>query len=1026
MHIVLVSACEKRALKKTRAVLDSYAIRTGVRSWTTPITMEGLQELRAALKRCATRQTAVACYRNDGRRAMKLLWIVGSKRPFGPEGHFPCGTIHRRDIKSDLPNWVSIAARIAGAGGLGHDPGKSPLSFQDMLEASVRKQDFDYDRYSVRHEWISMRLIQKMRKGISLEDAWKELTCPAEIKRWHLNKGIAGPFDVLDFVIATHHRLFGPVDKGGFPPDRERHIRSKNPLIESAKLLPSWWQDSLAKALDRIGKHANDAGSDMPEGYWRGIAILARIALILADHSVSAVGSDEERRYDLPAQGLFANTGKNSKGRFFNQPLSWHLREAGHEAPRNVYRLATLRLPCLSPEAVEQILVPSDRSSRFAWQNRAFQKLQDLRRQSDRPVLVLNIAGTGSGKTRMNAKCACILAPEGRQRFAVALNQRSLTLQTGDALSQQLGIGRDELAVVIGDQISAKLHEAAKFDSDSDEREVTYRSDTDLTGEQFGDVLPVWMNKLCKKKPFLSRILGAPVLASTVDFLVSAGELNRQGNHASAFLRLLDSDLILDEIDSYDPKAMAAILRVVQMVGLCGRNLICSSATLPYPLAKAVHSAYQSGIRMWAGLNGYSNEFHTAIIDDLALPTITTSETFENDYRQHVAAMLEKMGKTVCRLPVLQPVREQSPEAWLDAVLEAVQRMHDLNAWGFGTTDKCVSFGLVRVANIGTAHKVAAFLAEQLPQARVAAYHSQDFVIQRFLKEQRLDYLLNRKKGNEYILADPEISGIVAHAEHQNIPFIVVATPVEEIGRDHDFDWAVVEPSSSQSIVQTAGRVNRHRVIPVAQPNVAILQYNFRWAKGQKICFRWPGLQLKEDQYGDHDLAALLNWDALQQGLDARLRFDGHPFARQDDKNIEEALRTPLKGLCDLCNENATWMTEGFYRAYPLRSGQAKDTWRLIFDEEGNEIFERLEVTKGYQTEFVVRDGWITSEKKHRNAWLCWSPEELREKCRALGIEEREGLRFEMVNYEKNKADHEKPQRIVFDRSFGFRSDRQK
>lgn len=61
MHIVLISACEKRALKRSRALLDSYALRAGERTWASAMTAEGLQELRAALKRAASRQTAVAC-----------------------------------------------------------------------------------------------------------------------------------------------------------------------------------------------------------------------------------------------------------------------------------------------------------------------------------------------------------------------------------------------------------------------------------------------------------------------------------------------------------------------------------------------------------------------------------------------------------------------------------------------------------------------------------------------------------------------------------------------------------------------------------------------------------------------------------------------------------------------------------------------------------------------------------------------------------------------------------------------------
>jgi CRISPR-associated endonuclease/helicase Cas3 len=32
---------------------------------------------------------------------------------------------------------------------------------------------------------------------------------------------------------------------------------------------------------------------------------------------------------------------------------------------------------------------------------------------------------------------------------------------------------------------------------------------------------------------------------------------------------------------------------------------------------------------------------------------------------------------------------------------------------------------------------------------------------------------------------------IVKNTQEKNIIFVLVATPVEEVGRDHDFDWAI-------------------------------------------------------------------------------------------------------------------------------------------------------------------------------------------------------------------------------------------
>ena len=129
MHVIFISACQKRAIRRSRAILDSYALRAGERCWMSPMTTEGLQEVRAALARSATRQTSVACYQNDGRRRMKLLWIVGARGRFGPEGHFPAG-YRRITTPVRVSEWVRHAGLAARLAGLLHDLGKYSLKFQ--------------------------------------------------------------------------------------------------------------------------------------------------------------------------------------------------------------------------------------------------------------------------------------------------------------------------------------------------------------------------------------------------------------------------------------------------------------------------------------------------------------------------------------------------------------------------------------------------------------------------------------------------------------------------------------------------------------------------------------------------------------------------------------------------------------------------------------------------------------------------------------------------------------------------------
>ena len=75
--------------------MDSYAIRTGHSSWQAPMTMEGLKEIRSALK-SSHRQTAVAAYINFGVRRMKLAWVVGAKHKFAHDGAYPVASTKKQ------------------------------------------------------------------------------------------------------------------------------------------------------------------------------------------------------------------------------------------------------------------------------------------------------------------------------------------------------------------------------------------------------------------------------------------------------------------------------------------------------------------------------------------------------------------------------------------------------------------------------------------------------------------------------------------------------------------------------------------------------------------------------------------------------------------------------------------------------------------------------------------------------------------------------------------------------------------
>jgi CRISPR-associated endonuclease/helicase Cas3 len=200
-----------------------------------------------------------------------------------------------------------------------------------------------------------------------------------------------------------------------------------------------------------------------------------------------------------------------------------------------------------------------------------------------------------------------------------------------------------------------------------------------------------------------------------------------------------------------------------------------------------------------------------------------------------------------------------------------------------------VSFGVVRMANISPCVDLAKHLLEhQWPedtQVRVMAYHSQQVLLLRSNQECHLDEVLKRKEKPDQqpqaftnLIIRRHLDQIKNHdSDVKNVVFIVVATPVEEVGRDHDFDWAVIEPSSYRSIIQLAGRVHRHRKGKVEQPNISLLQYNWKGIRDYHLVnhkvFNHPGFE-DNLKLNSHDLNQLVDVPAIANRLDAIPRIE--------------------------------------------------------------------------------------------------------------------------------------------------------
>lgn len=107
MMVTFVSQCEKKALNRTRRVLDAFADRIGDNTWQTVITQDGLIAVKKLLRKTASKNTAVACHWIRSRSRSELVWIVGNRDQFNAQGIVPVNLTTKElimDISKQAPN----------------------------------------------------------------------------------------------------------------------------------------------------------------------------------------------------------------------------------------------------------------------------------------------------------------------------------------------------------------------------------------------------------------------------------------------------------------------------------------------------------------------------------------------------------------------------------------------------------------------------------------------------------------------------------------------------------------------------------------------------------------------------------------------------------------------------------------------------------------------------------------------------------------------------------------------------------
>ncbi|MFD1804972.1 type I-F CRISPR-associated helicase Cas3f [Pasteurella oralis] len=936
MNILLVSQCQKNALTETRRILDQFAERCGDRVWQTAITQAGLETLYKMLRQTARKNTAVACYWTHGKNMTELLWIVGDKRQFNEQGRVPTNRTQRNILRTeDEVNWkdaysIQILTALAA---LLHDLGKSSVGFQNKL---IKTNNAPKAADPYRHEWISARLFEAMIVGCETDRDWlmrfvNWAEFEQENPQWfsHIipdeaRKDFAGfahlpPLaQVLIWLITSHHRLpfsenFFTKNKNYLRDLRRYCKRDFNSFFSHYRPIERWvfndsqhptpqrfWQFNTVvtqsrawqKVMTRWAKKALNHRTLFSSSYTEDpfVLLLARLSLIAGDHYYSS----QVRNTDLGDKKctLLANTDDEGNEK---QRLDEHLLGVC----RSASRFARL-LPKFStelPHIKQHKPFAKPARERFAWQNNVVNLAKRIQKASEtQGFFGVNMASTGCGKTFANAKMMYALSdPTKGARLTIALGLRVLTLQTGTALSQRLELKnakeQDYLAVLVGSSAVRKLYELqqeraqqlAAQGSESIEQwfenmtvEGAAYIESAVENEEISDFLT-------KKDQAMKKLLYAPLVSCTLDHIIAASESVRGGHHIVPTLRLLTSDLILDEPDDFGLEDLPALSRLVHLAGLFGSRVLLSSATLTPDFITGLFRAYQAGRKIYNQQKGIVAELPVccAWVDEFQQQQMDcgNEQAFMQHHQQFVLQRAENLAKSPVRrkaeiltLPSLSPNENEMFDYRLlaEQLLKNAAKLHSFHGEIDSRTQKKVSVGLVRFSNIRPMIPIAQALLQQQAGDELAdycfhlcCYHSRQLLLLRSHLEEKLDRLLDRHQPQD-LYQQPEIISALASHPAKNHVFIVLGSPVTEVGRDHDYDWAIVDPSSIRSIIQLAGRVWRHRADKVAeQPNIYLLPTNWRGLSPKrepnKPIYHRPGFESELNKLTTYKLEQLIS-----------------------------------------------------------------------------------------------------------------------------------------------------------------------
>lgn len=902
MIILAVNNSNSKSILRAKKILSKYLFQVSNSTFIGKVSISTYEKIVEELKGKSLKSLSVQIYKFYKKR-YEMCYNIGNLNDIsnGVYCFKTSNIIKDKFFMLKLNNSLQLLKEITILSGLFHDLGKNTVKFQNKLKNTENSSKVDF----VRHEVISYLIVKNIKdqiidffknenKSFKNKDLNNNIffdflsnmenikSIFQNIKLDYSNVGdIIGEMSIsennfknhqtiinyVSWLVLTHHKLSDDLKKE-FNFEIFENINIKNLLNDYLKEQDNYNQEDyksnfiihnkeeflnndfifkVANSCNKIKKILTENENFNQENLFYYIVYLCRPILINSDYMGS---NDKEISTDFNA--TLANTKNNMPA----DKLSTHLIKVANYCEENFdlfyYNLNktndfnSFSIQNATNKINEElnIIETSDlgKIETFKWQQDTVNKILNLNIQS--PTFSVIVSETGTGKTRAIPKILTALNSE-KVRYNLLLGLTTLTNQTYQEY-QNLGL-KKYINCLIGGELNKKDNNL--FIKDGTFNDI----DKDFNFEvKFNEKITFENNdKFYSGKE--KSILQKPIIVATIDHFINHGSLSN-GSSTNLFLRTISSDLVLDEIDNYTSNQLNMISRLIFLAGLYGKNVILSSATTSSIIVNSFFEIYKYGLKQYFELNNIENNFNYLCVSNYFKPTFIknvnfSNENFVNDYEKFLLNHIENIENKISKhnLKILDISSSKCLEDAYSKIFNSCINLHTIN--NEEINNKKVSIGYIKFNLVENTIDFADYLSEvNLPEDTeifIFCYHSK-FILKD--RERNEHYLNKLQRKHKKLYEIEHFSELINNSSKKNIMFLVSTSPVIEVGRDHDYDYAILDINSTEALIQGAGRVRRHRNYDYTNNNILLLsnpiskimnnnikQFTKTWIKNLKV-----------------------------------------------------------------------------------------------------------------------------------------------------------------------------------------------